>query len=207
MSTPVHQAHLDNGLQVILKETHSAPVTSTWLWYRVGSRNEVEGHTGISHWVEHMMFKGSSQFPRGSIMRAVDRLGGYVNAMTGHDFTAYYSTLPSDRAELSLRIDADRMTTAIFPPDETELERTVVIAERAGSENEPRYMLSEELTAAAFRVHPYHHQTIGWKQDLVSITRDQLYAHYRSHYVPNNAVLVIVGDFEIDATAKRLGMG
>ena len=193
------QTVLDNGLRVILQEVHTAPVVSTWLWYRVGSRNEVEGLTGISHWVEHMMFKGSGAFPRGEIMRAVDRCGGYVNAMTSHDFTAYYATLPAHRAELALRIEADRMTSALFDPDEVASERTVVIAEREGSENEPRYVLAEELAATAFRLHPYHHQTVGWKEDLQRITRDQLYAHYRGYYAPNNAVLVAVGDFDADA--------
>ena len=199
MSSTTREVRLDNGLKVILKVVHAAPVTSTWIWYRVGSRNEVEGHTGMSHWVEHMMFKGSSQFPKGTIMRAVDRLGGYVNAMTSHDFTTYYATLPSDRAELALRIEADRMITATFDPDETEAERMVIIAEREGSENEPRYVLAEEMRAAAFRVHPYHHQTVGWKEDLRNITRDQLYAHYQQYYVPDNAILIIVGDVEAEA--------
>ncbi|HHX43328.1 MAG TPA: insulinase family protein, partial [Chloroflexi bacterium] len=131
------ETRLSNGLQVLLKEVHSAPVVSTWLWYRVGSRNEVEGQTGLSHWVEHMLFKGSSRFPKGAIMRAVNRHGGYLNAMTSYDFTAYYETLPAAQAELALEIEADRMTTALFDPQEVEAERTVIIAEREGSENEP----------------------------------------------------------------------
>ena len=199
--TTVTQVQLDNGLRVILKETHTAPVVSTWLWYRVGSRNETEGATGLSHWVEHMMFKGSSQFPKGSIMREVNRHGGFVNAMTSNDFTAYYTTLPSDWAELALRIEANRMTSALFDPDEVAAERTVIIAEREGSENDPRYVLAEQLMACAFGIHPYHHQTIGWKQDLLNITREQLYTHYRRYYVPNNAILVIVGDFNKDHLA------
>ena len=190
---------LDNGLKVILKAVQTAPVISTWLWYRVGSRDEIEGSTGLSHWVEHMLFKGSSRFPKGSVMRNVQRYGGYNNAMTSHDFTTYYETLPSNRAELALDIEADRMTTALFDPEEVERERTVIISEREGAENEPYYVLMEEMTAAAFRIHPYHHQTIGWRADLLSITRDQLYDHYRQYYVPNNAVLVAVGNLDIDA--------
>ena len=197
MTSAIREMFLGNGMKVILKGVHSAPVTSTWLWYRVGSRNEVEGCTGMSHWVEHMMFKGSSQFAKGEIMRAVDRYGGYANAMTSYDFTAYYATLPGDRAELALRIEADRLATATFDPIELEAERSVIVAEREGSENEPRYMLAEKATATAFRVHPYHHQTIGWKEDLANLTRDQIYAHYKRYYVPNNAVLVIVGDFQV----------
>ena len=192
----VIETRLSNGLQVLLKEVHSAPVASTWIWYRVGSRNEVEGATGLSHWVEHMLFKGSSRFPKGAIMRAVNRHGGYLNAMTSYDFTAYYETLPAAQAELALQIEADRMTTALFDHQEVEAERTVIIAEREGSENEPRYVLSEELVAAAFRVHPYHHQPVGWKADLRAITREQLYDHYRRHYGPNNAVLIVVGDVD-----------
>lgn len=200
----VIETRLSNGLQVLLKEVHSAPVVSTWLWYRVGSRNEVEGQTGLSHWVEHMLFKGSSRFPKGAIMRAVNRHGGYLNAMTSYDFTAYYETLPAAQAELALEIEADRMTTALFDPQEVEAERTVIIAEREGSENEPRYVLSEEVVAAAFRVHPYHHQPIGWKADLRAITREQLYAHYRRFYGPNNAVLIVVGDVDAEAHLAQI---
>lgn len=194
MASPIHETHLSNGLKVILKEVHLAPVVSTWLWYRVGSRNEVGGLTGLAHWIEHMMFKGSPDFAKGSIMRMVDRNGGQANAMTSHDFTAYFATLPTDRAELALRIEADRMTGAFFDTDEFEAERQVVIAEREGAENTPHFVLAEEVTAAAFRLHPYHHQAIGWKEDLTAITRNQLHAFYRQHYVPNNAVLVVVGD-------------
>ncbi len=200
----VLQSTLPNGLKVILKPVRHVPIVSTWMWYRVGSRNEVEGRTGLSHWVEHMMFKGSTRFPKGSIMRAVDRHGGYVNAMTSHDFTAYYATLPSAAAELALQIEADRMTGALFDPDEVAAERTVIISEREGSENEPAYVLTEEMTAAAFRVHPYHHQTIGWKEDLLALSRDDLYEHYRQHYAPNNAVLVAVGDLEPEAWLARI---
>ncbi|MBC7256238.1 MAG: insulinase family protein, partial [Chloroflexi bacterium] len=195
---------LDNGLEVILKEVHAAPIISTWLWYRVGSRNELGGDTGISHWVEHMLFKGSARFPKGEIMRAVDRLGGYINAMTSHDFTVFYTTLPSAHAELALEIEADRMASAKFAPAEVEAERTVIIAEREGGENEPSYMLAEEVCASAFRVHPYHHQTIGWKEDLLRLTRDHLYAHYRRYYLPNNAILVVVGDFDTEDWLKRI---
>ncbi len=207
MSQGIREVFLDNGLKVILKEVHTAPLVSVWTWYRVGSRNEAEGRTGISHWVEHMIFKGTKQFPKGSIMHLVDRHGGHVNAMTSHDFTAYYITLPSDQIELALRIEADQMHAALFDPQEVEAERSVVIAEREEAENDPDYILAEEVAAAAFRVHPYHHQTIGWKTDLTRITRDELYNHYRQYYVPNNAVLVIVGDIESDlclALVERL---
>ncbi|MBC7236994.1 MAG: insulinase family protein, partial [Chloroflexi bacterium] len=199
MSSQVTAVRLDNGLTVILKEIHTAPVISTWLWYRVGSRDEVEGATGLSHWVEHMLFKGSPRFPKGTVMRMVDRYGGYCNAMTSYDFTAYYSTLPSHRAELALEIESDRMTSASFDPQEVEAERSVILSEREGHENQPRFVLAKEMAAIAFYLHPYHHQTIGWGEDLRVITREQLYAHYRRYYVPNNAILVVVGDLDVGA--------
>ncbi|MHB0856492.1 MAG: M16 family metallopeptidase [Anaerolineae bacterium] len=204
MSATTRQVRLDNGMAVILREARTAPIISNWLWYRVGSRDEVEGATGMSHWVEHMMFKGSSEFAKGTIMREVDRHGGYLNAMTSYDFTAYYTTLPADHAELALRIEADRMQSAIFDPAEIEAERTVIIAEREGSENEPAYVLSEAVNAEAFQLHPYHHQPIGWKPDLQRITAEQLTDHYRRYYVPNNAILVAVGDFDADEHLARI---
>jgi len=179
----IHQSTLANGLKVILNKTNAAPVVSTWLWYRVGSRNEVGSYTGLSHWVEHMMFKGSRQYPKGTIMRLIDRHGGYANAMTSHDFTTYYATLPSDHAILPLQVEADRMTGASFDPEEVASERTVILSEREGNENEPSYLLAEEVTATAFLVHPYHHQSIGWRQDLQAIDRDTLHRFYKKHWL------------------------
>ena len=147
MPPALRETTLGNGLQVIVREVRTAPVTSSWMWYRVGSRNEAEGHTGLAHWVEHMMFKGSPRFGKGSIMRSVDRLGGYVNAMTSNDFTAYLMTLPSERAELALEIESDRMVGALFDPDEVEAERTVILAEREASENLPRFNTETEVPA------------------------------------------------------------
>lgn len=194
----VTKTQLDNGLTVVLKEMHHAPVTSLWVWYDVGSRNERPGITGIAHWVEHMMFKGTPQFPSGTLDRAVSREGGRWNAFTWTDYTAYYETMPSDRIELSLKIESDRMVNTIISPEETASERTVIISERHMSENRPTFHLFEELEAAAFRVHPYHHMVIGDETDLETMTRDDLYNFYRTWYAPNNATLVVVGDFETD---------
>ncbi|MHB9033349.1 MAG: M16 family metallopeptidase, partial [Anaerolineae bacterium] len=202
--TEVYSTILDNGMQVILKPVRAAPLISSWLWYRVGSRNEVEGITGISHWVEHMLFKGSKEFPKGSVMRLVDRCGGEVNAMTSRDFTVFYETLPSSELDLALRIESDRMVNAAFDPAEVDSERTVIIAEREGSENEPMFVLQETMVAMAFQVHTYHHETVGWKVDLEHITRDELYNHYLRYYRPNNAILVIVGDLEPDAAMPQI---
>jgi len=183
---------------VLIKEAHTAPVASFWVWYRVGSRNEYTGITGISHWVEHMLFKGTPTFPKGVAEKAIAREGGTFNGMTWYDLTTYLATLPADRLELALRIEADRMVNSFFNPDEVASERTVIISERQGAENDPEFLLNEELMAAAFRVHPYGTDTVGHMCDLETMTRDQLYAHYRTYYTPHNALVVAVGDFDTD---------
>lgn len=200
----VRRARLANGLRVMLKEIHAAPLISLWAWYRVGSRNERAGQTGVSHWVEHMQFKGTPSFPAGSLDRAVSREGGVWNAMTWLDWTAYFETLPADRIDLGLRLEADRMVNSSFAPKDVASERTVIISERQGNENEPIFRLSEEVQAAAFRVHAYHHEVIGDMADLTTMTRDDLYGHYRSYYVPNNALLAVAGDFRTRAMLDRI---
>ncbi len=187
---------LDNGLTVLLKESHHAPVTTFWIWYRVGSRNEVPGITGIAHWAEHMLFKGSAAFPKGEIDRQIARNGGVMNGLTWLDFTTFFETLPADRIDLGLRIEADRMVNALFDPQEVDLERTVIISERQGAENDPAFLLNEEVVGAAFRVHPYHHETIGDLCDLERIGHADLWRHYQTYYGPNNAIAVAVGDFD-----------
>lgn len=204
MSLPVRKKILDNGLTVVLKEMHHAPVASFMIWYRVGSRNENPGITGVSHWVEHMMFKGTPEHPSGMLDRLVSREGGHWNAFTWIDFTAYYETMPTERIDLALRLEADRMVNTIMSEDEVNSERTVILSERGMYENQPRFLLNEELTAAAFRIHPYHHEVIGDAIDLKTMTRDDLYGYYRRHYVPNNAIAVIVGDFEADSMLSRI---
>ena len=189
---------LPNGLTLITKEIHSAPVVSFWVWYRVGARNEHVGITGVSHWVEHMMFKGTHTLGKGQIMQMVAENGGTLNAFTSDDWTAYFETLPSDRLDLALYIEADRMGNSLFDPAEVESERTVIISEREGSENDPDHLLYEEILAAAFKVHPYGNGVIGWKSDLRAMTRDDLYNHYKTYYAPNNATVVVVGDFDTE---------
>jgi zinc protease len=200
----VLEFRLDNGLKVLLKPVHSAPVVSNWIWYRVGSRNELPGKTGISHWVEHMMFKGTPTFPKGSIMRLVNKNGGTLNGFTSYDYTAYFETLPADRLDLGLRIEADRMANSSIEPDEVASERTVIISEREGSENSPNFLLHEELAAIAYRAHPYGHQIVGWKEDLRQITREDLWTHYQTYYGPHNAVLVVVGDIDAQTVRARV---
>jgi len=204
MNASLTQLTLSNGLQVLLKEIHTSPIISQWIWYRVGSRDEVPGLTGASHWVEHMMFKGTPEFPLGALDRAISREGGYLNAFTFLDWTSFFETLPADKIDLALQLEADRMFNSLFDPNEVSSERTVVISERQGSENEPLFRLSEEVQSAAFRVHPYHHEIIGDLTDLYSMQREDIYRHYRTYYVPNNAVLSIAGDFETQSILERV---
>ena len=195
---------LDNGLTIFLKEKHDAPIASFWTWYRVGSRNEIPGLTGISHWVEHMQFKGTPSIAKGSIFRDVSRVGGQLNAMTSMDWTAYYETLPANELELSLRIESDRMVNSLYDPEETESERTVILSERQGAENRPTYHLYEEVIGAAFQGHAYSHSVIGYEQDLRRITRDDLYSHYQHYYRPNNAFITAVGDYDADELLEKI---
>ena len=200
----IRKTVLSNGLTVVLREMHHAPVASFWVWYRVGSRNEAPGITGISHWVEHMLFKGTPTYPQGQFDKLVAREGGVFNGMTWIDFTTYFETLPSDRIDLALRVESDRMVHAEFDPEETNLERTVIISERQGNENNPGFLLGEALQAAAFQAHSYHHSVIGWQADLEGMTRDRLYNHYRTYYAPNNAIVAAAGDFAYDAMLARI---
>ncbi len=200
----IEKHKLENGLTVLLKESRHAPVTTFWVWYRVGSRNEVPGITGIAHWAEHMLFKGSEAFPKGEISKQIARNGGLMNGLTWLDFTTFFETLPADRIDLGLRIEADRMEKALFDPEEVALERTVIISERQGAENQPTFLLDEEVVGAAFRVHPYHHDTIGDMCDLETMTHEDLWRHYQTYYGPNNAVAVAVGDFDAARMLPRI---
>src|SRR2546421_6507323 len=186
---------MDNGLKVLIREIPNAPVSGCWAIYRVGSRNERPGVTGISHWVEHMLFKGGGKLHKGDIGRIVSSVGGEYNGFTSKDFTAYFEVLPADKIEKGLLIESERMMNAAFDPREVESERTVVVSEREGNENDPEFLASEELFLSAFRFHPYRWSEGGLKADLLKITRDDLFEHYRHYYVPGNALLVVVGPF------------
>lgn len=195
---------LDNGLTVIARESAAAPIGSFWVWYRVGARNEVPGITGISHWVEHMLFKGTEQLPAGEIFRQVSAAGGTLNGFTWIDYTTYFETLPIDQLDLSLAIESDRMMNARFDPDEVASERTVIISERQGSENNPTYYLRESVVATAFMAHPYGQGVIGHLSDLQGITREDLYQHYQTYYRPNNAVAVFTGALDPEVAIERI---
>lgn len=201
---PIPSIRLKNGLEIKLKEIHTAPLVSSWVWYRVGSRDEIPGRTGISHWVEHMQFKGTDKFPAEEREKTIARAGGTWNAFTYLDWTTYFETMPADKIDQALEIEADRMVNSRFLPEEVESERTVIISERQGRENDPSFWLNEEVHKAAFRIHPYNHVILGDMVDLGSITRDDLYGHYRTFYSPSNAVISIAGDFDRESMLKRL---
>jgi zinc protease len=203
-SPAVLRERLANGLEVFLVEDHSAPIATFWTWYRVGSRNERPGLTGISHWVEHMQFKGTERIAKGQIFGDVSRVGGTLNALTSQDWTAYHETLPVEQLDLSLRIEADRMSNSLFDTGEVNSERTVILSERQGSENRPAFALYEEVSGTAFHAHPYRHMVIGYEGDLRIISRDDLYRHYRRFYHPGNAFIVSVGDFSAPELLSRI---
>ena len=204
MTNKITQVTLKNGMKVMLKEIHTAPIISSWVWYRVGSKDEPTGKTGISHWTEHMQFKGTKKFPANVLDKAISREGGRWNASTSHDSTRYFETMPADKIDLALRLESDRMSNSNYKVKEVASERTVIISEREGHENEPMFRLTEAVQNTAFHVHPYHHEIIGDMADLHTITRDDLYEHYRTYYVPNNAVLCMAGDFETKSMLKRI---
>jgi zinc protease len=204
MPSKYTKTKLPNGMLVLLKEIHTTPLISLWVWYRVGSRDEAPPLTGISHLVEHMQFKGTARFPAEVIDKAVAREGGTRNAFTFLDWTTYFETMPANKIDIALRLEADRMLHSLFDEKEFASERTVVISEREGSENEPMFQLGEAVQQAAFRVHPYHHEVIGDMADLRSMRRDDLYDHYRKYYVPNNAVLSVAGDFRTNEMLGRI---
>jgi zinc protease len=198
------QDQLSNGLQINLKEIHTSPIISHWVWYRIGSRNEVPGFTGISHWVEHMQFKGTSRFPAGTLDKSISRTGGVWNAFTYLDWTTYYETLPAGQIDLAIQIESDRMVNSLFDPAEVESERSVILSELEGSQNEPTHRLGEAVQKAAFDQHPYRNEIIGSDQDLRNIQREDLIGHYRRFYSPHNAIITLAGDFKAEEMMKRL---
>jgi zinc protease len=199
---------LDNGMKVLLVEMPKAPVATVQIWYRVGSRDEVMGRAGLSHMLEHMMFKGTPKYPKGTFSRTIRKNGGNDNAFTSQDYTAYFENLAADRVELALELEADRLRGLLLDDKEFQLEREVVKEERRlRTEDDPQSYLVEALFAQAFQIHPYHWPIIGWFPDLNAMTREDLKDHYDTYYVPNNATLIVVGDIKADAlmpTIRRL---
>src|SRR5438874_9056372 len=200
----VESAILANGLKVLIQEEHTAPLASVWCWYKVGSKDEHPGLTGASHWVEHMNFKGTTNIPRDQVKGIIEQFGGSWNGYTFIDQTTYLETATRDALDRMLFIESERMANCLYHADDCESERTVIISELQGGENDPDQFLDQELTATAFKAHSYRHPTIGWISDLQTMTRDDLYGYYRRYYVPNNATVVVVGDVNTDEAFRRI---
>ncbi len=196
---------LKNGLVVLTREDHSVPSVTFWQWFKVGSRNEWPGVTGISHYFEHMMFNGSKNVPPKEYDRILESNGGYSNAFTDRDMTGYYEDIASDRMEVVFRLDSDRMTELLLDPAVLKSEIEVVKEERRlRTDNGINGMLDEALYATAFYASPYGWPVVGWMDDLNRITRDDCVKYFRTYYAPNNCVLALVGDFETASALAQI---
>jgi len=193
----VHEYQLRNGLRVLVKEDHRAPIIVSQIWYKVGSAYEPAGITGISHALEHMMFKGTKKHGPGEFSRIVAANGGQENAMTSKDFTCYFQKFGKDKLALSFELEADRMQNLLLLPEEFAKEINVVKEERRMRvEAKPQMVTYERFNAMAHLSHPYHHMTIGWMNDLDHMTIADLKDWYHKWYTPNNAIVIVVGDVE-----------
>jgi zinc protease len=196
---------LDNGLRVLLLEDHRSPIVSFQTWYRVGSRNEQRGLTGLAHFLEHLMFKGTQKYGPRQFARLVEENGGRDNAFTTQDVTSYFVDIAADRLDLIIDLEADRMPNLVLDTQDIESERQVVIEERrTRTEDDPGGFLGEAVGSIAFRAHPYGQPIIGWVVDLERLTPEQIRAFYRTYYVPNNATVVVAGDFKAAETLEKI---
>lgn len=206
-ASAVKEYRLDNGLKLLVKEDHRFPVVVSQIWYRIGSAYEPGGQTGISHVLEHMMFKGTEKFPNDSFNQIIAQNGGEDNAFTSKDYTAYFQKLSADRLEVSFELEADRMRNLIFSNEDFNKEVMVVQEERRWrTDDKPRSRAYEQLFVSAYENSGYHHPVIGWMNDLKSLQPYQVKNWYQQFYHPNNATLVVVGDVhanEVYALAKK----
>ncbi|MBI4823006.1 MAG: insulinase family protein [Nitrospirae bacterium] len=201
----VREYKIPNGIKVLMVEDHKAPIAVFQIWYRVGSRNESSGKTGLSHLLEHMAFKGTPRYGSKTLSQMVQRFGGIDNAFTSKDYTVYFQRLPSNKIDLSIELESDRMQNLLLEENETLAELSVVMEERRlRYEDDPQSMLYEEVVSTAFRTHPYRTPIIGWMSDLEIIERQDLYDYYKNYYSPDNAVIIISGDINPDEMFKKV---
>ena len=201
----VFETVLPNGLKVILLENHKAPLVTFQVWYRVGSRNEEWGKTGLSHMLEHMMFKGTEKVGPEEFSRIIQENGGNVNAFTSRDYTAYFENLSADRVQVAIELESDRMQNLVLREEDFRTERMVVMEERRlRTEDNPQANVQEQMEATAFQIQPYHWPTIGWMEDIARFTLEDLKSYYRTYYNPINAFLVVVGDFKKEELLPRI---
>jgi len=196
---------LANGLRVLLVEDHRSPVVSFQVWYRVGSRNEPRGRTGLAHFLEHMMFKGTPAHGPRQYSRLIEQNGGQDNAFTSQDVTAYYVNIAGERLDLVIDLEADRLQNLLLDPKEIDSERQVVLEERrTRTEDDPAGFLAEEVSSIAFKAHPYGQPIVGWAADVARVTPEAMRAFYRTYYVPNNAMVVAVGAFRAAEVLEKI---
>ena len=196
--------HLDNGLTLIVLEVPAAPVVSVQMLYRVGARNEDVGRTGLTHFLEHMAFRASENFPDTELVSSIYAVGGEWHGYTWLDQTTYFETLPAEHLDLALRIEADRMKRLLIPAAQVEPERGAVLSEMHGYENDPASVLHDAVMAVSFLQHPYRNNTIGWESDVENITHDDLVEFYQRSYAPANAVLAVVGRVSAEPVFERV---
>ncbi len=195
---------LRNGLKVLLQPARTAPIVSVWCWYKVGSSYERPGITGISHWLEHMNFKGTRKFSKEDMKSLIEKRGGYWNGYTWIDQTTYFETLPKEHLGLALELEAERMSRSVIDAAEFESERSVILSELHMGENSPESILDKEVTASVFSSHGYRWPTVGWEPDVERMAHQDMVDFYREHYVPSNATLVVAGDFSPVGAMKKI---
>ena len=199
----IKEYKLKNGLKILFKVNHSIPLVTFSVWQKAGSRNEKEGEYGLAHFLEHMMFKGTKKIKKGQISEIINNLGGVYNAFTSIDCTVYYETISPKYLEKVIEIESDRFKNSILDENELNLERTVVLSELEGDLNNPITLLDHTLRSKAYEISPYKNPTIGYKDDIKNIDRNKMHSFYSKYYSPNNASIVLVGDFN---EAKALGL-
>lgn len=201
----VQEVILENGLKVLLLENHKSPAVTFQVWYRVGSRNEIDGKSGLSHFLEHMMFKGTDKVGPEEYSRIIAKNGGRSNAFTSSDVTVYFATMSREKIGIAIDLEADRMANARLDGKFFAPEKKVIMEERRlRTEDNPISALAEIAGAVAYTVHPYRRPVIGWMGDIERLTREDLREHYRTYYTPNNAFLVVVGDFSTPQVFARI---
>lgn len=194
---------LDNGMQVVVIEDHRAPVVTHMVWYKIGRADEAPGHSGIAHFFEHLMFKGTKTVAPGEFSATVEQQGGNDNAFTTNDYTAYFQRIAADRLDLMMKLEADRMVNLTMSEEDVATERQVILEERGQRvDSDPASLLQEQMSAAQFLNHPYGIPVIGWRDEIAALTRQDALDFYRAYYAPNNAILVVAGDVDPKAVLE-----
>ncbi|MBP9950876.1 MAG: insulinase family protein [Cypionkella sp.] len=200
MGDTVSTFRLENGLQIVVIEDHRAPVVTQMVWYKIGAADESPGHSGIAHFLEHLMFKGTDKVPPGQFSARVEAQGGNDNAFTTSDYTAYFQRVAADRLDLMMEMESDRMRNLRLTEEDVKTERDVILEERAQrTDSDPGSLLNEQMAAAQFLNSPYGIPVIGWRREMAQLSRQDALDFYQANYAPNNAILVVAGDVQPDA--------